>query len=118
MSSALEERDSGVIGDRLDEGFQSSGSGYHLETRKEAMRMLMAIFYRHKSISVTLTNIEVTPDGMNRDRATATFNALATGGDGGLLPSSAQLYRVESDWLLSDGEWRMTSVSAKKALAP
>lgn len=118
MASALEQRDSGVIGDHLDENFHSSGQGHGISNRKDAMRMLLAVFYRHQSISVTLTNIEVTPDGMNRDRASATFNALTTGGDGGLLPATAQLYRVESDWQLSDGEWRMTAMKARRALEP
>ncbi len=117
MATALEQRDSGVIGNHLDEQFQSNG-GHGISNRKDAMRLLLAVFYRHQSISVTLTNIEVTPDGMNRDRASASFNALTTGGDGGLLPASAQLYRVESDWQLSDGEWRMTRLQAKRALEP
>lgn len=117
MVTAIEQRDSGAIGNRLDAQFQSSGSGHAMSSRKDALRLLLAVFYRHRNISVTLTNIDVIPDNMNRNRASASFNALTTGGDGGLLPSTAQLYRVQSEWVFND-EWQMLSLSAKRALEP
>lgn len=115
MAAALEARNSATIIEHLDENFRSEGAHGGLD-RRGVQRTLMLIFYRHRDISVTLTNIQVEPDPVNRSRASATFNALTTGGDGGLLPTSGELYRVESEWRLVDGEWKLLSISGKRAL--
>lgn len=49
------------------------------------------------------------------DRATAAFQALATGGSG-LLPDEGQLWRVETSWRLDDDEWRLIGASWQRAL--
>lgn len=115
LAAAIEARQSAAVASRLHEDFISEGAHGGMD-RRTAQRTLMAIFYRHKNISVTLTNIQVTPDPVNRSRANATFNALTTGGDGGLLPSSGELYRVESEWQLVDDEWKLLKLSGKRAL--
>lgn len=115
MAAAIEARQSGAVASRLHEDFISEGTHGGMD-RRAVQRTLMAIFYRHQDISVTLTNIQVTPDPVNRSRASATFNALTTGGDGGLLPSSGELYRVESEWQLVDDEWKLLKLSGKRAL--
>ena len=114
MAGALQDRESSPVLDRLHENFRSEGAGSTMN-RRDIQRLLLATFYRHQSISVTLTNIRVETDTMNKNRATAYFNALTTGSDGGWLPNTAQLYRVESEWVL-DGDWMMQSLSAKRAL--
>lgn len=114
MAVALQERESGPVMSRLHESFHSEGSGSTMN-RRDIQRLLLAAFYRHQNISMTLTNIRVETDAMNKSRATAYFNALTTGGDGGWLPNTAQLYRVESEWVF-DGDWMMQSLSAKRAL--
>ena len=48
--------------------------------------------------------------------ALARFSVLATGGSGGLLPDSGQLYQVETGWRLVDGEWKLLSASWKPNL--
>lgn len=115
LGAAIEARDSGDVMAHLHEHFQSRGSGGAMD-RDGASRTLMAVFYRHREIRVMLSNVEVVPDGTNRERASARFNALVTGGRGGILPDTAQLYRVESDWRLEDGEWQLLSLHAKRAL--
>src|SRR5690606_12032944 len=115
LAAAIEARQSAAVASRLHEDFISEGAHGGMD-RRAVQRTLMAIFYRHRDISVTLTNIQVTPDPVNRSRASATFNALTTGGDGGLLPSSGELYRVESEWQLVDDEWKLLKLSGKRAL--
>lgn len=84
--------------------------------KAEARRLLMAVFYRHRDVSVNLANVRVEPDGMNADRATARFNALVTGGRGGLLPEEARLYRVESEWQLEGRRWQLRELEARRML--
>ena len=37
------------------------------------------------------------------------FDAAVTGGAGGLLPQSGQVYDVETGWRLEGGEWRLVN---------
>ena len=41
----------------------------------------------------------------------ARFSVLATGGSGGFLPDSGQVYQVETGWRLVDGEWKLLNAS-------
>lgn len=44
------------------------------------------------------------------------FTAALTGGSGGLLPESGQIYEVETGWRLDDGEWRLIQADWKPRL--
>ena len=115
MAEALEQREVSPIVDRLHDELVIR-EGRHGELGKEqAGRMLTATFFRHRNISVVLTNIQVTADSIREDRASATFNTLVTGGSGGRLPDRAQLYRISSDWQY-DGDWKLVAMEAKRAL--
>lgn len=41
------------------------------------------------------------------ETATVKFDAVMTGGSGGLLPDSGQAYSITSGWRLHDGEWQL-----------
>lgn len=120
ITVALEERQSGAVMEHLHENFRSDGPHGDMD-RKQVHKVLLATFYRHQNISVTLTNLQVQPDAMNKDRADATFNIFSTGGSGGLLPDTGQIYRITSQWQRLEtwqggGEWKLVSLNAKRAL--
>lgn len=115
MAQAIEERSTGAVISHLHEDLQVNESSHGALDLEQARRLLMATFFRHRNISVLLTNIQVTPDNLRDDLAEAQFNALVTGGSGGILPNQAQLYRINSQWR-HDGEWKLISLQAKRAL--
>lgn len=120
ITVALEERQSGAVMAHLHENFHSNGPRGGMD-RKQVHKVLLATFYRHQNISVAVTNLQVQPDAMNKDRADATFNVFTTGGSGGLLPNTGQIYRVTSQWQKLDtwpgnGDWQLLSLNAKRAL--
>lgn len=115
MAQAIEERNSSAVVTHLHEDLQVNESSRGTLDLEQVRRLLMATFYRHRNINVLLTNIQVTPDSLRDDLASAQFNVLVTGGSGGILPSQAQLYRIHSSWR-NDGEWRLISLQAKRTL--
>ncbi len=115
MAAALEQREASPIVDRLHEELVIREGIHGALGKEQAGRMLTATFFRHRDITVVLTNIEVTADSIREDRASASFNALVTGGSGGILPDRAQLYRINSEWQ-NDDDWKLVSMEAKRAL--
>jgi len=61
-----------------------------------------------QSIRVRRINTEVSLSGS--DRASASFNALATAGSG-LLPDEGRLWRIETGWRRDDGDWMLISAA-------
>ena len=53
---------------------------------------------------------------LDPSNAIARFNLLATGGSGGLLPDSGQVFAVETGWQYIDGHWLLRNASWKPAL--
>lgn len=115
LAIAVEEREAGDVMGALHEEFRNMGHGGPMD-RKDARRLVMAVFYRHQNISVNLANVRVEPDGMNQDRVVARFNALVTGGRGGVIPEEARLYRVESVWQRQNGEWKLLVLEGRRML--
>ena len=115
MAAALEQRETSPIVDRLHDELVIREGIHGALGKEQAGRMLTATFFRHREISVVLTNIQIMADSIREDRATATFNALVTGGSGGILPDRAQLYRINSEWQ-NDGDWKLVSMEAKRAM--
>ena len=70
-----------------------------------ARQLAAAVFMRHGDVGARIGPITV--EIRSDTEATAIFNVLATGGDGGLLPGSGQVFDVETGWRLEDGKWRM-----------
>ena len=102
LQAAVAARDAGAIEDRLAEDFV----GPEGLDRQGAQRMAQLVFLRHRQISATLGPLDVS---MQDDHATVRFTAVLTGGAGGLLPETGQLYDVDTGWRLQDGNWKLTS---------
>ncbi len=52
---------------------------------------------------------------VSSDRATATFQAIGTGGTG-LIPDEGQLWNVETGWRKQEDDWQMISARWERAL--
>ena len=102
LQAAVDARDAAAIEDRLADDFV----GPEGLDRQGARRMAQLVFLRHQQVTAKLGPLDVV---MQADHATVRFTAVLTGGTGGLLPESGQLYDVQTGWRLQDGEWKLTS---------
>jgi hypothetical protein len=82
-------------------------------SQQELRRMLTFISMRHKSLGVTIGPMDVKLIG---ERATAKFTLGASGGSGGLIPDSGQIYEVTTGWKLVDGDWKLISADWNERL--
>lgn len=105
LQAAIDARDAGDIEALLAEDFV----GNEGMDRRAIRQLAAAVFLRHKNVSAKLGPVSVELRG-NTD-AIARFSVLATGGSGGLLPESGQIYQVETGWRLVDGEWKLLNAS-------
>ena len=105
MQAAIDAKDAGKVSDLLAEDFV----GNEGMERRAIRQLAAAVFLRHKNVSAKLGPVSVELRG-NTD-AIARFSVLATGGSGGLLPESGQIYQVETGWRLVDGEWKLLNAS-------
>ena len=101
LQSAIDARDAGAVHDLLAEDFV----GNRGMDRRQARQLSIAVFLQHRDVGAHLGPVTVQLHGQTE--ATATFSVLATGGTGGLLPESGQVFEVETSWRLVDGEWRL-----------
>jgi len=102
LQAAVAARDASAIADVLAEDFV----GPEGLDRQGARRMAQLVFLRHQQVASKLGPLEVT---MQDDHATVRFTAVLTGGAGGLLPDTGQLYDVQTGWRMQDGNWKLTS---------
>jgi len=107
MQAAFEARDAGEVHALLAEDF----IGNEGLDRRGARQLAAGVFLRHREVGARFgpVHVEIRSD---RD-AIARFTVLATGGSGGLLPESGQVFDVETGWRLLDGEWRLLSAAWK-----
>ncbi|HET7127302.1 MAG TPA: nuclear transport factor 2 family protein [Lysobacter sp.] len=110
MQSAIDARDAGAVDDLLADDFV----GNEGLDKRGARQLAVAMFLRYRDVSAKLGPATVELRG-GRD-AVARFSVLATGGSGGLLPDSGQVYEVETGWRLVDGEWKLLNASWKEKL--
>ena len=105
MQAAIDARDAGDVEDLLAKDFVGNDG-----MDRHAIRQLaVGVFLRHKDVAAKLGPVSVELRG--ESDAIAKFSVLATGGSGGFLPESGQLYQVESGWRLVDGEWRLLNAT-------
>ena len=109
LQEGIEKRDAGVVEERLAEDFV----GPEGLDRDGVRRMAALQMMRHEKLGLTIGPLDVR---VQERHATVRFTAAATGGGGGWLPDSAQVYQVETGWRLEGDEWRMTSASWKPGL--
>lgn len=110
LQAAIDARDAGAVEDLLAADFVGNDG----IDRRAAKQLAAGLFLRHRDVAAKLGPVEVELRG-DAD-AVARFNVLVTGGSGGLLPDSGQVYRVETGWRRSDGEWRLLNAGWKPAL--
>lgn len=106
LELAIEQRDNGALGDHLADDFIGP-DGLDVDGARRLARLM---FLRNQDISVVLGPLEIS---LLDEHATVRCSAALTGGSGGLLPDSGQLYDITSGWRLEGGEWRMTSIDWK-----
>ncbi|MBZ2189273.1 nuclear transport factor 2 family protein [Alcanivorax sp. JB21] len=117
MADAVTERRGAVISARLAEDFVlEQYGGQSTMDRRDTQRMMAGLLLRYQDIRVVITNVSVTLDPVRDDQAEATFNALVTGGHGGLLPARGQLFRMSTDWQHDGSDWQVVRASARRAL--
>ena len=105
MQIAIDARDAGDVEDLLARDFVGNDGMDH-----RAIRQLAAgVFLRHREVAAKVGPVSV--DLRGESDAIARFSVLATGGSGGFLPESGQVYQVETGWRLVDGEWKLLSAS-------
>lgn len=66
-----------------------------------------------EEVRIQRMNTEV--DILSDNRATATFQAIATGGTG-IIPDEGQLWNVETGWRKQGDDWQMINASWERAL--
>ena len=105
MQAAIDVRDPGRIDDLLAEDFIGNDG----MDRRAIRQLASAVFLRHRDVGAKVGPIGVELRGDSD--AIARFSVIATGGSGGLLPESGQVYQVETGWRLVDGEWKLLNAS-------
>lgn len=101
LQSAIDARDAKAIHGLLAEDFVGNGG----MDRRGARQVALAVFLQHREIGARLGPVKIEMRGDTE--AAAKFTVLATGGSGGLLPETGQVFEVETGWRLEDGKWRL-----------
>lgn len=103
MQTALEDKNARAFMAPVAEDF--SAATRNLD-RRAARLLLRREMLAHDSLKARLIDIDVKLEGENR--ATATMQAVTTGGSG-LIPDTGGWYRVTTGWRLDDDEWMLVS---------
>ena len=102
MRTAVEARDVGEIADGIAEDF----IGPEGMDRTGAKRLAQLVFLRNRDVGVTMGPLVI---AMREGGATVKFTAALTGGSGGMLPASGQVYDVRTDWRQNGDEWELVA---------
>lgn len=101
MQQAAEARDIDTLFESIDANFLGpEGMG-----RQTFRAYITAVILQNQKINVQLGPLNVQ---LFDQRAIVKFTAMASGGIG-WLPKHAQIYQVETGWLLVDGKWQLIS---------
>jgi hypothetical protein len=102
LQAAIEAREVGTAMDFVAEDFIGTGA----LDRTGARNLLRVMVLRHQNLGLSLGPAEVE---LFEGRAAVRFTAVATGGQGAMLPESARIWQVETAWRMDDGDWRLLS---------
>ena len=105
MQIAIDARNAGAVEDLLAQDFV----GNEGMDRRAIRQLAAAVFLRHREVAAKVGPVSVELRGSTD--AVARFSVIASGGSGGFLPESGQVYQVESGWQLIDGEWKLLNAS-------
>lgn len=103
LQHAVDARDAGAVHALLADDFIGNDG----LDKRGARQLAAGVFLRYRDVGARLGPVEVQTQG-DAD-ATARFTVLATGGSGGFLPETGQVYAVQTGWRRVDGEWRLRS---------
>lgn len=110
IQAAIEARDAGDVQALLAEDF----IGNEGLDRRGARQLAAAVFLRRRDVAARFGPVDI--DMRGPGDAIARFTVVATGGSGGLLPESGQVFDVETGWRDVDGEWRLLTARWKPRL--
>lgn len=102
LQTAIESRESNTATGFLADDFIGTGG----LDREGARTLLRLMVLRHQSLGLTLGPAQIE---LFDTRATVRFTAVATGGQGALLPESARIWQVETAWRDDGGDWKLIS---------
>lgn len=105
MQAAIDARDASAVQDLLAQDFIGNDG----MDRRAIKQLAAAVFLQHREVAAKLGPVSVELRG--ESDAVARFSVLATGGSGGFLPESGQVYQVNTGWRLVDGEWMLLNAS-------
>lgn len=106
LQAAIEARDVGDAMAFVGDDFIGTGS----LDREGARNLLRVMVLRHQTLGLSLGPAEIELfDG----RASVRFTAVATGGQGALLPQSARVWNVETAWREDGDDWQLISADWK-----
>ena len=108
VQTAIEKRDAAALKQTLAEDFVGPDGMDKLG----AVRLAQAMFLRHQGVGAKLGRLEL---DVRDTQARVTFTAALTGGEG-LLPDSVQVYDVDTDWRMEDGQWQLVRANWKPQL--
>lgn len=102
LHDAVEQRDAVAVRSLLADDF----IGPQGLDRSGAHRLAQGTFLRYRDIGVRIGPLDI---AMQEQHARVRFDAVLSGGGGGLFPESGQIYAVETGWRMEGGQWRMVS---------
>lgn len=105
LQAAIDARDAKAVNGLIAEEFVGNDG----IDRRGVRQLALGLFMRHRDVGARLGPVTVTLRGDSD--AVAKFSVFATGGSGGLLPDSGQVFEVETGWRLLDGEWRLLTAT-------
>jgi ketosteroid isomerase-like protein len=109
LQAAVEARDAASVHELLADDF----IGPEGLDRDGAHRLAQGMFLRYRGIGATIGPLEIV---LRDQHAQVRFDAVVTGGSGGLLPESGQAYEVETGWRVEGGEWRLVNAQWRPKL--
>ena len=109
MHAAVEARDVSGLSDGIARDFIGPGG----MDRTAARRLAQLVFLRNQKVGMTMGPLDI---AMREGGATVRFTAAMTGGSGGLLPQSGQVYEVRTDWRSDGDEWELVAAEWNEKL--
>ena len=102
LQDAVEKRDAGALRALLADDF----IGPDGLDRDGAQRLAQGTFLRYRNVEARIGPLDIE---LQDQHARVRFDAVVSGGSGGLLPESGQVYALETGWRLEAGEWLLVN---------
>ena len=110
MTTAIADGEPGAFLEPIADDF--AGDTWQLD-RRGARLLLLREMRAHERLRARLVDVQV--ELASEDRATASFQAVLTGGSG-LLPQDGGWYRVQTGWRQANGDWKLINASWERVI--